>query len=72
VSDHLLNAEKPLSDPWPNLVALDMPDLPELSSGCLPAWAGEFAQALSQQTESPEELSIGLVLASLAAAAARR
>ena len=72
MSDHLLNAEKPLSDPWPNLVALDMPDLPELSSGCLPAWAGEFAQALSQQTESPEELSIGMVLASLAAAAARR
>lgn len=72
MSSRLLNPEKPISNEWANLVPLDTPNLPGLETGCLPGWAGDFAGALAEHTESPRELAVGMVLVSLAAASARR
>lgn len=72
MSGLLLDAEKPVSNEWVNFVPLDTPDLPRLETGCLPGWAGNFAEALAEHTESPQELAVGMVLVSLAAASARR
>ncbi len=58
--------------PWPPLVSLDAPDLPRLRADCLPGWAGQFAAALAADTETPEELAVGLVLAACSTATARR
>lgn len=59
-------------DAWPALVPLDAPNLPRLDREALPGWAGDFAAALSDATETPIELAISMVLATCAAAAARR
>ena len=57
---------------WPPLVPLDTPDLPRLSADCLPGWAGDFAAALSEATETPPELAVAMVLAACSTAGARR
>ena len=64
--------QMPAVENWPDLVPLDVPDLPKLSPRHLPGWAGDFAEALSQATETPPALTTGMVLAACAAAAARR
>lgn len=72
MSDPLFDPEKPVSNDWVSFVPLETPDLPTLETSYLPSWAGDFAKALAEHTESPSELAIGMVLVSLAAAAARR
>ncbi len=62
----------PPAEDWPALVPLDTPDLPHLELSHLPGWAGDFAGALSAEMETPPELAAGMVLATCAAAAARR
>lgn len=57
---------------WPDLVPLDTPTLPRIDLGHLPGWAGEYARALSESTETPPELAAGMILATCATAAARR
>lgn len=57
---------------WPTLIPLDTPDLPPLDPGLLPNWAGDFAGALAEATETPPELAAGMVLVTCATAAARR
>ena len=59
------------ADPWPDLIPLDAPRLPRLSVALLPGWAGTFARELAASTETPPELSAGMVLATAATAAAR-
>lgn len=56
---------------WQPLIPLDMPALPSLKGGVLPGWAGKYAAALSDDTETPPELAIGMVLATVATASAR-
>jgi hypothetical protein len=56
---------------WPELISLDDPDLPSVSAELLPTWAGEFAKALTAETETPPELAVSLVLGTCAAAVAR-
>lgn len=60
------------NDEWPPLTPLDAPYLPSMPIDCLPSWAGEFARALSKATETPLELPTAMVLATCAAAVARR
>ncbi|HYG91866.1 MAG TPA: YfjI family protein [Azospirillum sp.] len=57
---------------WPSLIELDAPDLPHLNRSVLPSWAGDFAAALADATETPVELAASMVLAGCSAAAARR
>ncbi|MGX6643250.1 DUF3987 domain-containing protein [Legionella pneumophila] len=59
-------------DEWPQLVPLDAPNLPRLNFANLPSWLGEYANALSNATETPLELAAGMVLITCATAAARR
>ena len=54
------------------IIALDDPELPRLDASLLPGWAGEFARAVSEATETPLELAVGMVLAACATATARR
>lgn len=61
----------PALEGWPELVPLDMPDIPRLDLSHLPSWAGDFARALAADTETPPELAAGLVLAACATVAAR-
>lgn len=72
----IMTGEAPLGPPplesWPELVPLDVPELPTLEAGLLPGWAGDFAQALVAATETPLELPASMVLACAAVAAARR
>jgi hypothetical protein len=58
--------------PWPPLVSLDQPDLPRIGADVLPGWAGRFAAALAEATETPPELAVAMILATASAAAARR
>jgi hypothetical protein len=60
-----------LGGEWPELIPLDAPSLPEMTTR-LPVWAGDFADALSEATETPRELATSMVLAACATAAARR
>ena len=59
-------------DDWPILIPIDEPQLPRLDCMHLPAWAGEFATALSAETETPAELVVGMILVTCATAATRR
>lgn len=72
MTTELLNPAALPEQEWPVLVPLDTPDLPQLDPTFLPSWAGDFAPALSAATETPPELATGMVLATCAAAAARR
>jgi len=67
----LKSAALPAED-WPELVPLNAPDLPRLDPAHLPGWAGDFAQAVATDTETPPELAVGMVLVACATAAARR
>ena len=57
---------------WPGLVPLDAPNLPRLDLAHLPDWAGDFARAVAEATETPPELAVGMVLVACAVPAARR
>lgn len=57
---------------WPDLVPLDAPNLPRLDLAHLPGWAGDFARAVAEATETPPELAAGMVLVACAVPAARR
>ena len=57
---------------WPALIRLDAPQLPDLPAAVLPGFAGDFAHAVAVATETPAALAVGLVLATISAAAARR
>jgi hypothetical protein len=57
---------------WPELVPLDAPSLPRLDLAHLPAWAGDYARALAEATETPPELAASQVFVVCATAAARR
>ncbi|NCA90272.1 MAG: DUF3987 domain-containing protein [Gammaproteobacteria bacterium] len=65
-------AQQPLTEDWPPLVPLHAPPLPPLTADFLPSWAGAFARALALDTETPEELSVAMVLAACSTATARR
>jgi Protein of unknown function (DUF3987) len=69
--DYLKHALPPAED-WPALVPLDSPNLPKLNSDTLPGWAGAYARALAEATETPFELAAGMVLVACSTAAARR
>ncbi len=58
----LLSPEVPPKKEWPTLVPLDSPALPEFDLSLLPTWAGSFAKALSQHTETPPALAGSMVL----------
>jgi len=68
----LLKSAAPPPEDWPELVPLDAPNLPRLDLTYLPGWAGDFARTLSADTETPPELTAGMILATCATAAARR
>ena len=70
--DDLITVLSAPEDDWPTLIRLDVPDLLSLDVNQLPVWAGDFANALSESMETPTELAGGMVLATCAAAAARR
>jgi len=72
IDGKLLSGASTPSVEWPLLIPLDTPDLPLLDLNLLPGWAGAFAEALSQSTETPPELAAGMVLVSCATASARR
>jgi len=57
---------------WPSLISMDAEQLPSLDLALFPTWMGAFARALSASTETPAELPGGMILAVVAAAAARR
>ena len=59
------------ADNWPDLVPLDVINLPGFEANCLPSWAGDYADALALATETPVELPVGMILAVCATAAAR-
>lgn len=63
---------EPEAEALPTLVPLDSPSLPRLDLAHLPGWAGNFARALAEATETPPELAAGMVIAACATAAARR
>lgn len=69
----IMNLIKPVvpCEEWPVLVTLDHPNLPHLDIKNIPAWAGEYARALSTATETPPELAAGMVLTACATAVAR-
>ncbi len=71
IKDTITQAEIP-QDEWPELVPLDAPNLPRLDLAYLPDWAGDYASAVAADTETPQELAAGMVLAACATAAARR
>ncbi len=58
-------------DTWEDLVPLDATNLPRLDLAHLPDWAGEFAEAISEATETPPELAAAMVLVTCATATAR-
>ncbi len=66
------SAEESSAQEWPELVPLDAPTLPRIVPEMLPGWAGDFARALAEHTETPLELSAAMVLAACSVAAARR
>jgi len=72
VTAKLLDGASTPVEQWPALIPLDAPNLPQLDLDHLPSWAGDFAKALSNATETPPELAAGMVLVSCATAAARR
>lgn len=57
---------------WPALVPMDSPNLPSINPRTLPGWAGDYAAALSEATETPPELATAMILAACSTAAARR
>lgn len=56
----------------PPLIPLDTPNLPRLTGGELPTWAGHYVQGVAHATETPLELATAMVLAACATASARR
>lgn len=68
----LLKSATPPQEEWPDLVPLDTPNLPRLDLAHLPCWAGDYARALADATETPSELAAGMILVTCATAAARR
>jgi hypothetical protein len=66
-----LEASEVVSE-WPAFIPLDTPNAPHVDLDYLPTWAGNYARALSEATETPPELAAGMVLVTCAAAAARR
>lgn len=71
MTPNLLKAAAYPSEDWPDLVPLDTPNLPRLDLAHLPGWAGDYARAVAQATETPPELAAGMILVSCATAAAR-
>lgn len=67
-----LQPTKPVEDDWPDLIPLNTPNLPRISAQQIPCWAGNFAQALANHTETPPELALSMVLSACATASARR
>ena len=57
---------------WPELVRLDAFNLPRLDPVELPAWAGAYARAVAEDTETPPELAAAMVMVTCATVAARR
>ncbi len=55
-----------------DIIPMDNPNLPRLGESLLQGWAGEFASSLSEATETPLEMAVGMVLAACATATARR
>ena len=68
----LLKSAAPPPEDWPELVPLDAPNLLRLDLAYLPGWAGDYARAITADTETPPELAAGMVLVACATAAARR
>ena len=68
----LIKPQQVAVNDWPQLVPLDDPELPSLDLSDMPTWAGDYAKALSANTETPPELAAGMILAACATAAARR
>lgn len=67
----LLQPTKPSED-WPELISLDTPNLSQINPQLIPSWAGAFAIAIAEHTETPPELVISMILAACATAAAQR
>jgi putative DNA primase/helicase len=57
--------------PWPDLVPLGVPTLPRMPETALPDWAGAYASALADATETPPELAVSMVLAACSVAVSR-
>jgi len=72
MTSSLIGSVEPPGGDWPDLIPLDTPNLPRLDLSHLPAWAGDFARAVAESTETPPELAAGMVLVSAAVASARR
>ena len=69
--DYLEQAKQP-DEEWPDLVSLDVPELPRLDCDILSGWLGDFVKAISAATETPPELALGMALVSCATAVSRR
>ncbi len=72
INNAILGAEPVPPTPWPSLIRLDAPRLPSLDRMTIPGWAGDYAAALSDATETPFELAASMVLAACSTAVARR
>lgn len=68
---NLLESATIVQDDWHKLVPLSSPDIPSLNLKHLPDWVGNYARALSASTETPPELSAGMLLITCATAIAR-
>ena len=56
-TDFLSHADYP-EEEWPELVPVDAPNLPRLDPNQLPGWAGTYARAVAEATETPIELAV--------------
>lgn len=57
--------------PDPEIIPLDVVNLPEVPTGVLPAWAADFVHALSAAKETPQTLAALLTLAAMASTVQR-
>ncbi len=57
---------------WPKPIPFDNAEVPPIPASVLPGWAGEFASALAESVQVPEELTVANVLGAVSTAAARR
>ena len=61
-----------LDDEWEKPILFDGINAPDISANLLPSWLGEYAQAVSQSTQSPEALAVMMGLSTVAASVQKR
>jgi hypothetical protein len=63
-----LNGFTPEEADWQAPISLDMPSLPTVPTDTFPPAIGDMIEAVAAETETPQELAVGMALGTLAAA----